>query len=357
MYNPERLLDGHRGGITRRKVLLALAALGGGMLVQKLSGKLDVNGNVSTLSADNESAPNTAPHTENGEYRKLRIIKADDPLLEEATQVRFQEKPENLLDEINERAQETGYLSFRSGKFADKILLPTPIGQDLEKELIESVKKIDSRVSKNGQHISLVLFVYELGDNARLNGTGYAIRSTGKNVIELSVSPNVDVTIGELKVVTNNEANHIDYRANHSDLNDSDELGIFYEKFMEDAENETIAQTSDPNSVLFGQDIVRVLNRSPRDLRTQIRATADNALFHVFMEKSYLGEGGHPWDGSEELFTSTITVLDLFPNSFMATTSNLAPEDQRLIKEFGKFVVDKVGADRFSINLIKFLKV
>lgn len=357
MNNPEREPRGYRRKLIKGAGrIFAIAALA----VGSSSGSVDQK-NKFTVSAQApliSDFPNEILGSDlKAEYRTLQIIKGNDHLLTDPGEtMRFRFEPEKISDGVTEEAKESGYLLFRSGEFANKILLPTPIKKDLKDQLIEVLQPMDKFVD-NGHKTEIILFVYDQGQQVRLNGTSYVSKDFKKNIIELSVTPEVDITTAEMKEVVINEASHLLYRVMLTKLEKSEELEIFYQTFLDDADNEIIALSNNPDSIMYRQDMLKILNRMPREHRAQIRSTTENALFRIFTEKSYIGEGGHPWDSSEEFFTSALTVMYRFPKSFIETVSNLSDKDRLIVISFARFVVYQVGEPMFDKELVNYLTV
>lgn len=357
MNSQEREPHGYRRklikGAARILAIAALAVAPASGSAEKNGDSVGVSGQTNRITTPNRDLLEVSPESN---YRNLEIIKKDDEILAAPEEVlRFRFDQELVTDHIDDEAEKSGYLSFRSGEYANKILLPTPIPATLRQELHDTIEPIDQMINGSSRKIQIVLFVYDQGDEIKLNGTGYISADKSKQIIELSVSPNVDITKSELKDVVVNEASHILYRTVLVNLYNSEELNDFYTNFLDDADNQVIADTKNPDSLLYKQDVSELMSRMPREHRSELRSTANNALFRVFTEKSYIGQGGHPWDSSEEFFTSALTVLLNYHKSFIATTQNLSEEDRKTVDQFARFVTKQVGEKLFDPNLINYL--
>ena len=325
-----------RRGILRRGAS-ALGVLAGGLITRQLN-------SVDAASMEPISAPYIG--------RDIEFVKSSDQIFKDKDTITFKQDPESTVTELDSRADALGFLSFNTGKLAGKHLLATSFDPSMRTKLLSVLEPIQRIVAQDSGNIDLSLFVYPHSNNIRLNASPMIDPRNNQHRVMIEAIPGSPISIGELEVVTVNEAMHILYRTHlfKESVSNSD-VYKWFQFFEADAVNEVFARSNRPGSLLTPESAKSILN-GIEETRKILVASAEGALWKIFTESSYLGEGGHPWDSSEELFTSAATVMYCFPKSFCETVARLSSKDMLKVADYANFVVSKSGSELFNPELV-----
>lgn len=330
---------------SRRSILRrgasALGVLAGGLISRQLN------------SADAANIePISAPYI----GRDIEFVKSSDLIFKDKDTITFRQDAELTVTELDSRADTLGFLSFNSGRLAGKHLLASSIDSSLKTKLLSSLAPIQDILKTDSGSIDLSLFVYPHSTNIRLNASPMIDSRNKQHRVMIEATPGAPISVGELEVVTVNEAMHILYRTHLFKGSESNsEVYKWFQTFEADAVNEVLARSNRPGSLLTPESAKSILN-GIEETRKILVASAEGALWKIFTESSYLGEGGHPWDSSEELFTSAATVMYCFPKSFCETVAHLPTKDMLKVVNYANFVVAKSGHELFNPELVNLVE-